>query len=163
MLFYIHEKLFSLEIVFLDILRIFLVILVLGLIVVMPIEKSYAQTPKDVSIFLQIQVRDSNGVLVSYMETHRITVTDLAKLNLLLDQNSPVFEKSIVTNGDQKFEVIKATDMVVISSGTIVSQNMMSGTNGQYSIVLAVADHDGYPVVPGDKVTAYWTLVRSAS
>ena len=131
-----------------------------GVVQILP---SYAQTPKDVSIFLQIQVRDSNGVLVSYMETHQVTITDLAKLNLLLDQKSPLFEKSIVTNGDQKFEVIKATDIEEHTSGTIVSQNMMSVTDGKHSQVLAVADHDGYPVVPGDKVTAYWTLVRSTS
>ncbi len=92
-----------------------------------------------------------------------MTIIDVAKLNLLLNQKSPLFEKSIVTNGDQKFEVIKATDIEVHTSGTIVSQNMISVTNGQHSQVLAVADHDGYPVVPGDKVTAYWTLVRPAS
>jgi hypothetical protein len=143
--------------------RILLAILVLALVGIVPVEQSYAQTPNNVSIFLQIQVRDSNGVLVSYMETHQVTIIDVAKLNLLLNQKSPLFEKSIVTNGDQKFEVIKATDIEVHTSGTIVSQNMISVTNGQHSQVLAVADHDGYPVVPGDKVTAYWTLVRPAS
>lgn len=144
-------------------MRILLAILVLALVGIVPVEQSYAQTPNNVSIFLQIQVRDSNGVLVSYMETHQVTIIDVAKLNLLLNQKSPLFEKSIVTNGDQKFEVIKATDIEVHTSGTIVSQNMISVTNGQHSQVLAVADHDGYPVVPGDKVTAYWTLVRPAS
>jgi hypothetical protein len=143
--------------------RILLAILVLALVGIVPIIPSYAQTPNNVAIFLQIQVRDSNGALVSYMETHQVTITDMAKLNLLLDQKSPLFEKSTVTNGDQKFEVIKATDIEVHTSGTIVSQNMISVTDGQHSQVLAVADHDGYPVVPGDKVTAYWTLVRPAS
>jgi len=130
---------------------------------IVPIIPSYAQTPNPVSIFLQIQVRDSNGALVSYMETHLVTITDMVKLNLLLDQKSPVFEKSIITNGGQKFEVIKATDNEVHTSGTIVSQNMISVTDGKHSQVLAVADHDGYPVIPGDNVTAYWTLVRPVS
>lgn len=141
------------------------VILVLASIgIIMPVGESYAQTPQNnMIIFAQIRVQDSGGNLISYMEVTRITITDVAKLNLLLDQNSAVLQKSIITNGDQKFEVIKATDVIVHHSATIVSQNMISVTNGQRSEVLAIADHDGYPVVPGDKVTAYWTIIRPAS
>jgi len=124
---------------------------------------SYAQTPSNLGIFVQIKVIDSGGNLVSYLEATKVTVVDVGKLNLLLDQNSPVFSKSFVTNGNQKFEVIKANDTVIHPSATIVSQNMISETNGQHSVVLATADHDGYPVVKGDRVTAYWTIVRPAS
>lgn len=145
----------------LKILAIFLVLALIG--VTVPIGVSYAQTPSNLAIFVQIKVQDSNGNLVSYLEATKITVTDVTKLNLLLDQNSPVFTKNFVTNGDQKFEIIKANDTVVHPSATIVSQNIISSTNGQHSEVLAVANHDGYPVVKGDRVTAYWTILRPAS
>lgn len=128
-----------------------------------PIGNSYAQTPNNLAIFVQIKVVDSGGNLVSYLEATKVLVANVAKLNLLLDQNSPVFSKSYVTNGAQKFEVIKANDTVVHQSDTIVSQNMISSSDGLHSEVLATADHDGYPVVKGDTAISYWTIIRPAS
>ena len=144
-------------------MRYLLVALVLASFCIMPIGNSYAQTPDNLAIFVQIKVENSNGDLVSYQECTKIIVTDAARLNLLLDQNSPVFQKSMITNGQQKFEVIKANDTIIHQSATIVSQNMISETNGQRAIILAVANHDGYPVVEGDKAIAYWTIIRPAS
>lgn len=144
-------------------MRYLLAAIVLASFFVVPIGNSYAQTPNNLAIFVQIKIIDSSGNLVSYMECTKITIVDVAKLNQLLNQNSPVFAKSFVTNGDQKFEVIKANDTVIHPSATIVSQNLISETNGQRSEVLAIADHDGYPVVRGDKATAYWTIIRPVS
>lgn len=127
------------------------------------IGNSYAQNPPNIIIYLQIKVQDSKGNLVSYMEVSKISITDLAKLNLLLNQDLPVYTKTLMTSGNQKFEVIRATNIVVHHSATIVSQNMISASTGQTSQVLAIADHDGYPVVPGDKVTTYWTIIRPAA
>lgn len=144
-------------------MRLLLAVLVMASIGLLVPENSYAQTPNNLAIFVQIKVVDSNGNLVSYLEATKILVANVAKLNLLLDQNSPVFSKSYVTNGAQKFEVIKANDTVLHQSDTIVSQNMISSSDGQHSIVLATADHDGYPVVKGDTAIAYWTIIRPVS
>ena len=144
-------------------MRYLLVAIVVASFFAVSIGNSYAQTQNNLAVFAQIKVVDSGGNLVSYMECTKVTIADVAKLNQLLDQNSPVFAKSFVTNGDQKFEVIKVNDTLVHSSDTIVSQNMISETNGQQSLVLATINHDGYPVVSGDKVTAYWTIIRPAS
>ena len=144
-------------------LRALLVVLVIAYVGLLVPENSYAQTPGNIGIFVQIKVQDSSGNLVSYLEASKITVTDVAKLNLLLNSNSPVFSKSVISNGAQKFEVIKATDTFVHQSGTIVSQNMISSSNDKTQEVLAIADHDGYPVIPGDKVTSYWTIIRPVS
>jgi len=140
----------------------FAIIVIISFGLMIPLN-SYAQTPSNLAMFVQIKVQDSGGNLVSYLECTKITITDVAKLNLLLDKKSPVFEKSFVTNGDQKFEVIKVNDTVIHPSATIVSQNMISETDGQHSTVLAITDHDGYPVVKGDRVTAYWTIIRPVS
>jgi len=141
-------------------MRYLLAAMILASFCLVPIGNSYAQTPNNLAIFVQIKVVDSGGNLVSYLEATKITVANVAKLNLLLDQNSQVFSKSFVTNGAQKFEVIKANDTEVHASDTIVSQNMISSSDGLHSVVLATADHDGYPVVKGDTVTAYWTIIR---
>ncbi len=141
-------------------MRALVAVLVLGMVGLLVPENSYAQTPNNLAIFVQIKVVDSGGNLVSYLEATKILVANVPKLNLLLDQNSPVFSKSFVTNGAQKFEVIKANDTVLHQSDTIVSQNMISSSDGMHSEVLATADHDGYPVVKGDTATAYWTIIR---
>lgn len=142
-------------------LRVLAVLALLSVVFLVP-QHSYAQSSQ-LAIFVQIKVQDSNGNLVAYLEPSRITVTNLVALNQLLDSNSPVFQKSFVTNGQLKFEVIKATDEYVHRSGTIVSQNFMSSYNGKTAQVVVLANHDGYTVVPGDKVTSYWTVIRPAS
>ena len=133
------------------------------ILLAMPLEQSYAQTPNNFVIYAQIKVQDSNGNLVSYMEAPRITVTDPVKLNLLLNENSPKYQKSIISNGQQKFELIWATDAIVHNSTTVVSQNFISAYYGSSSKVVAIAEHNGYVVVPGDKVTTIWTIIRPAS
>ena len=125
---------------------------------------SYAQTPQNnMAVYVQIKVENSDGALVSYLESDKVIITDYANLNALLDTNSPILHKKIVTEGGQKYELIKATDVVVHSSPTIVSENYISAVGGNSQEILALADHDGYPVVKGDKVTTYWTILRPVS
>jgi len=125
---------------------------------------SYAQTPQNnMAIHVQIKVENSDGALVSYLETSRVIITDYASLNSLLDTNAPILHKKIISIGDQKYELIKATDVLIHSSPTIVSQNFISAMGKNSQELLALADHDGYPVVKGDKVTTYWTILRPAS
>ena len=134
------------------------------LVLMVSFSNSYAQTPQNnMAIQVQIRVENSDGALVSYLETDKVIVTDYASLNALLDTDAPILHKKIVTLGDQKYELIKATDVLVHSSPTIVSENFISATSGGKTQLLALADHDGYPVVKGDRVTTYWTILRPVS
>jgi len=136
----------------------------LTLVLMISFSNSYAQTPQNnIAIHVQIKVENSDGALVSYLETDKVIVEDYANLNALLDTNAPVLHKKIVMLGDQKYELIKATDVLVHSSPTIVSENFISANSANSQEILALADHDGYPVVKGDKVTTYWTILRPAS
>lgn len=124
---------------------------------------SYAQTQPKISIYAQIVIQDSNGNLVAYLESARIDITDLNTLSKLIDQNPNVFHKSAIALDDQRYDLIKATSVIVHSSATIVSGETISNSNGPTTEILAQANHDGYPVVSGDKVTTYWTMLRPAS
>jgi len=142
--------------------------LLLGVIMVsvlmLSFSNSYAQTPQNnIAIHVQIKVENSDGALVSYLETDKVIIIHYADLNALLDTNAPVLHKKIVMLGDQKYELIQATDVLVHSSPTIVSENFISANSGTSQEILALADHDGYPVVKGDKVTTYWSILRPAS
>jgi len=145
-------------------MRILLPLLILVSITIL-FANSYAQSNQNSHfiILAQIRVEDSNGNLVAYLEPSSVTVFDIVKLNNLLDQNSALFQKSMIAVGDQKYEIIHVTDLVIHHSSTIVSQNFFSETNGQHSEELASVNHDGYPVVSGDKVTTVWTVIRPAS
>lgn len=137
---------------------------IMASVLMVSFSNSYAQTPQNnIAIHVQIKVENSDGALVSYLETSRVIITDYANLNSLLDTNAPILHKKIVTIGDQKYELIKATDVLVHSSPTIVSENFISANSANSQEILALADHDGYPVVKGDKVTTYWTILRSVS
>ena len=134
-------------------------------VLMVPFASSYAQSPQNgMAIHVQIKVENSDGALVAYLETDRVIVTDYVGLNALLDTNAPNLHKKMVSLGDQKYKLIKATDLRVHQSSTIVSENLISAIIGnQKPIVLAIADHDGYPVIKGDKVTTYWTILRPVS
>lgn len=136
----------------------------IALVLMVSSSNSYAQTPQNnMAIHVQIKVENSDGALVSYLETSRVLITNYADLNSLLDTNAPILHKKIISIGDQKYELIKATDVLIHSSPTIVSQNFISAMGKNSQELLALADHDGYPVVKGDKVTTYWTILRPAS
>ena len=142
--------------------------LLLGVIMVsvlmVSFTNSYAQTPQNnMAIHVQIKVENSDGALVSYLETSRVIVTDYAGLNALLDTNASILHKKIISIGDQKYELIKATAVLVHSSPTIISENLISADSSNSHELLAIAEHDGYPVVKGDKVTTYWTILRPVS
>lgn len=141
-----------------------LLALLVACVLVPSLASSYAQTQQNnMAIHVQIKIENSDGSLVAYLETDKVIVTDYASLNSLLNANSPILHKKIITVGDQKYEMIKATDVLVHQSSTIVSENLISAQGGNSANeLLAIADHDGYPVVKGDKVTTYWTILRPA-
>jgi hypothetical protein len=143
-------------------MRLLSALLVVTSIGIMSFGNSYAQTP-NIIIYAQIVIQDANGNLVAYLESGRVTINDLDALNKLIDQNADIFQKSTLTINNQNYDLIKAKDVVIHSSATIVSENTISGSNGVNKVVLVSVTYDGYPVVKGDKVTTYWTILRPAS
>jgi hypothetical protein len=139
-------------------------LLVVCSILAVSFTNSNAQTPQPgIAIYMQAVIHDSQGNLVGYVESAKVTITDITQLNELIDANAGTFSKEIIMINGQKFEMIKASPTIVHNSSTIVSENLISVNEGKRSQILAIANHDGYPVVPGDRVTSYWTILRPAS
>lgn len=109
-------------------------------------------------MFVQIEVRDSNGNLSAYIETDRVVITDFEKLSENLDQTSDE-NKQVITVDGQKLEVITGAGIARHQSDTVVSLSAISGESG----VVAFANHDGYPVKSGDEAKSTWTIVRPVS
>lgn len=116
-----------------------------------------------IGVYAQVVVHDSSGNLVAYLETSRVTIMDPARFNQLLDQNMDEFTSSTINVNGQNIEILKANDTVTHTYPTIVSQNLISVKTGTGTEPLVAANHDGYAVLKGDKVTTYWTIIRTAS
>lgn len=150
--------------------------LTFGLLLVLSTGSSFAQTvgPQQQTagtsqqsvvllIYAQIVVHDSSGNLVAYLETPRITVYHQDQLNGLISSNIGMFSRTLIHTGGQNLEILQVNQTTTHPSSTIVSLNLISANTPNGQETLAAADHDGYPVVRGDQVTTYWTIIRSVS
>jgi hypothetical protein len=145
-----------------------LLALVIGSVLVLATGNSFAQTagPSQqavLGIYAQIIVHDSSGNLVAYLETPRVTIYHPDILNSQLNANIGMFQRNMINVGGQNLEILQVNQTITHQAPTIVSLNLISANTTNGEVALAAADHDGYPVVPGDKVTTYWTIIRSAS
>ena len=124
-------------------------------------EHTFESSIQDLQIYIiiQIQIRDSNDSLVGYIETHRITVTNLDKLSEILDDMSTNPDNTkIITIDDKKYQVITGVGDGKYTSDTVVSMSLI--TNDGESIVYA--NHDGIPIRVGDSLISTWTMIRPA-
>ena len=112
-----------------------------------------------VYIIIQIQVRNSDNSLVGYIETDRITVTNLSQLFDILDDMSanPDNTRTVFVD-DKKYQVMTGVGDAKHTADTVASMSFV--TNDGESVVYA--NHDGIPIRAGDSVISTWTMVRPA-
>jgi len=129
---------------------------------------SYAQssTPqiqplyeKKTFIFVQTFVHNSYGQLVTYLGSDKFSSVNRIALKNLLDfeesENDPV-----INLYGKKFQVIKRQLTIPYELENVIASTIIAhSTNGTLSMVARFA-HDGYPLIPGDKVTTVWTFIR---
>jgi hypothetical protein len=124
---------------------------------------SYGQTyvaPQDSqksNIYLQIRIQNSDGQLVAYLEPTILYVFHPELLDKYLDTKP---DKTIITIGGKKFEQIQFEEISKFSITNVISHyKMLSLISGKQETILGFIN-EGYPVVPGDTVTANWTVIR---
>lgn len=125
---------------------------------------SYAQNPldqnRDVYIFVQTFVRNSDGVLVHYFENDKFTDKNLVALNVFLDSeaergNAPVYDIE-----GTKFQLVQRSKTLEIESFQLVASTKLEDSANPISKLLARYAHDGFFLNPGDKTTQIWTFFR---
>ncbi len=147
-------------------MRALLGILVFSMILLPLVGNSYAYSVKseleknNFYIYAQIEVKNSEDQIVAYLESKKIVVYNLEKLNKMLDENSGGIEKSTITIGGKQYEMIKGVGTTMHPFPTVVSKNIIAIKINDLSETLVYADHNGYPVVAGDKVVTTWTIIR---
>jgi hypothetical protein len=110
-------------------------------------------------IIIQMQIRDSSGHLVGYLETDRITVQNLHELSKILDDLSVNLENTkIITIDDKKYQVIVVEDNAKHLFDAFLSISHI--TNNDESI--AYVNYNGFQIRAGDSVLTTWTMIRPA-
>jgi len=109
----------------------------------------------DIVLYVQFEYRDSNGQLFAYTREFNPFIPDMDALNDFLDKAPKQITKNV-----GKYEVITAQGTIKYDRSTTSSKTTLGDmVEGKY-VIYAVADHDGYPIIPGDTLTTTWTAIR---
>ncbi len=112
--------------------------------------------PSFVEISLQIQLRDSDGLLVAYYEPTRIWIDDSKLAHEYLDTKE---NKSIISKDGRNLEVIMWEQSESYRGGEL--ETAFGFSKGGDLAVIAYSD--GYLTEPGDTSSQFWKVVRPVS
>ncbi len=134
-----------------------------ALLLLLPIGNSFGanfiESEYGIFIFVQTTVRNSDGTLISYLESSKFTNLNISALNSFLDFEASQGNDPIIIIDGQNFQVIQRvqtpTSHFALHASVVLSDNV----NGN-PIQLARFAHDGIPVLESDTVESMWTFVR---
>ena len=118
-----------------------------------------SKTQNSHQVLLQLQHRNSDGQLVSYVEGSKIAFINPDKLNEFLDKlpNKKIIEK----NGKDydMFQWIGPSEKYARHHSWSGYELRVLPVNGNYQTVLMVL-HNAYETQPGDTASIRWTVLR---
>ncbi len=139
-------------------------LLIFSIFVIFLSSNSYAQNElesnRDVYIFVQTFVRNSDGVLVHYFENDKFTDKNLAALDVFLDSEASRGTAPEYDLEGKKFQLIQRSKILEIDSFQLVASTKREDTENPISEFLVRYAHDGFFLTPGDELTQVWTFFR---
>ena len=114
------------------------------------------------SIFLQVTLRNSDGELVTYMESSKFSHVDNKIINDSLDYISSSTEIPIFQLNNIKFQVFIIEITNEFDSNTMYARASYDVTVSEQTYSAARFQFDSFLTSPGDKVIAVWTIARAA-
>ena len=118
---------------------------------------------KGLFIFVQSTIRNSDGQLVTYLESSKFTDLNLGLLGTFLDFETSRTNDPIVTINEKEYQVIRRVQTKTFPSDDLVASTILSDTIDGKLTMLARFAHDGYPVSQGDTLESMWTFIRPVS
>jgi len=145
-----------------------LIILLLVIVFFTTIEISYSQlvSPKHVQdvpqVLLQLQLRNSDGQLVAYVEATKILRINSDLLNEYLDTLPS--KKAITIDGKnyELFQFQRRTETFVKTHSMALFDLKVLPIDGTSRTALTM-NHDAYQVEAGDKISVFWTVIRNSN
>jgi len=125
--------------------------------------EAFAQisNPDDIFfIFIQVTLRDSDGHLVTYMESNKLVNVDKKIINDSLDHLSSYIEIPIFELNDTKFQVFIIETTTEFDSNTMYANAFYDVTVNEQTYSAAKFQFDSFLTSPGDESTVVWTIAR---
>ncbi len=117
----------------------------------------------DLFVFVQTTIRNSDGQLVTYLESSKFTDLNLELLGPFLDSEAARADDPTITINGEEYQVIRRVQTNTFPSDDLVASTLLSDTVDGKLTMLARFAHDGYPVSEGDTLQSMWTFIRPAS
>ena len=114
-------------------------------------------------VFVQTTIRNSDGQLVTYLESSKFTDINLKLFGTFLDAEAERGDDPIVTINGEEYQVIRRVQSKTFPRDDLVASTILSDTIDGKLTMLARFAHDGYPVSAGDTLESMWTFIRPAS
>ena len=126
--------------------------LILGVIIisVFVIPTAFAETPY---IFVQIIHNDSDGNLLAYLQSDRVTDANLTEINKMLEHESARGVDPIYQKDGNIFQVITRENTLHFDSSLMYASTSLR--NAENDIILRLP-HDGLRVLPDDTIKVIW-------
>ena len=141
----------------------YLIIPIFVLLLASLFANSYAQSTGIINrtffVFVQTQIRNSDGQLVAYLEANKITIPEPERLDRFLDSKHVI---STINRGGRDYEVIQVDLTKKVQDTDVISKTVLGVMENDKPVLLAVSNHDGYTIVSGDTITSIWTIIRPA-
>lgn len=111
-------------------------------------------------VFVQTMLRNSDGQLITYLESNKFTDLNLQALDSFLDFEASSGNDPVITLDGKDYQLIRRSRTITFDSDNVVASTTLSEkVEGQTGLLVRFA-HDGYPVVAGDELTSIWTFLR---
>ena len=138
-----------------------ILVILFGLIGISYLQNTIAQQNEKLQVLLQLQIRNSEGHLVSYVEGTKIVTIRQIFLNEYLDEKP---NKKIIVKEGKNYELIQWQARTEKFNRFHVQAmfQLHIQKDGEWVTPLTII-HNGYQVEPGDTITVYWTIMRPNS
>ena len=111
-------------------------------------------------IFVQVTVRNSDGDLVTYMESNKLFSVDKKIINDSFDHFSSNMEIPIFELNDTKFQVLIIQTTTEFDSNTMYTNALYNVTIDEQTYSAARFNFDAFLTSPGDEAIVVWTIAR---
>jgi len=111
-------------------------------------------------IFVQVTVRNSDGDLVTYMESNKLFGVDKKIINDSFDHFSSDTKIPIFELNDTKFQVLIIQTTTEFDSDTMYANAYYDVIIDEQTYSAARFNFDAFLTSPGDEATAVWTIAR---
>ena len=140
----------------------FLALVLLAAISFTSLSYAQTQTSLETGIFISVQseLRNSDGQLITFLESSKFTHLNLSSLYDFLDFEVSLGSDPVVSIDGKSYQVIQRTRIITFDSISVIGSTNLLDNLGGAEILLARFNHDGFPVVSGDSLKSTWTFVR---